>query len=78
MNIEVPGIRPAIISDGLLSALDELLRFRHFRRHYFDLEYDWDRLELVEKKNLFAVKKTKQEFNEFTRFLEQVMAEPLE
>ena len=78
MNIDVPGIRPAVISDGLLFALDELLRFRHFRRYYFDFEYDWDRLELVEKKYLFAVKKTKQEINEFAGFLEQVMAEPLE
>lgn len=26
------------------------MRFRHFRRYYYELEYDWGRLDLVRKK----------------------------
>jgi hypothetical protein len=41
-----------VISDDTYRALDELLRFRHFKRYYFEFDYDWDRLELVRKKYL--------------------------
>jgi hypothetical protein len=50
MRLEVPGIRKAVITDKTFEVCAELLRFRHFRRYYFELEYDWDRIEMVEKK----------------------------
>jgi hypothetical protein len=43
-----PGI-PAV-SEGNNGALLELQKFRHFRRYYFELEYDWDRLDFILKK----------------------------
>ena len=30
--------------------LYELLKFRHFKRYYFDLDYDWDRLDFLVRK----------------------------
>lgn len=44
MTVEVPGVRPAVLSEEVYSHLDELMRFRHFKRYYYHLEYDWTRL----------------------------------
>lgn len=41
MSLEIPSERQRVISDKTASILDELLRFRHFRRYYFDTEYDY-------------------------------------
>ena len=50
MNLEIPGIRPAVLSLKSYELLDELLRFRHFRHYYFNLSYDWDKIQLLLKK----------------------------
>lgn len=47
MAITIPDVRPAVISERTLSMLDELMRFRHFKRYYFHLEYDWTRLDYL-------------------------------
>ncbi|MBL1210292.1 hypothetical protein [Geminocystis sp. GBBB08] len=44
MRIEIPGIRKAVLSHESYLLLDELRRFRHFKRYYFDFEYDWAKL----------------------------------
>lgn len=54
LSTEVPGVRPRILSRETYESLDELRRFRHFKRYYFRLDYDWDRLDFVMKK-LFDV-----------------------
>ncbi len=47
MGMEIPGVRPAVLSPATQSALRELMRFRHFSRYYVELEYDWDRLDFL-------------------------------
>ncbi len=47
MTLEIPKVRNAFIDDYLKRELDELLRFRHFRRYYFELDYDWDKLDYL-------------------------------
>ncbi|HAS84419.1 MAG TPA: hypothetical protein DCS43_17555 [Verrucomicrobia bacterium] len=47
MRIEVPGIRPSVLSEPNYGALRELMRFRHFSRYYVELDYDWDRLDFL-------------------------------
>lgn len=37
-------------SKNTFEILDELLRFRHFRRYYFNFSYDWDKINLLSKK----------------------------
>ncbi len=44
MTITVPDVRPAVITRETFAMLDELMRFRHFKRYYFQLDYDWNRL----------------------------------
>ena len=45
MTLETEGVRTAAVSDEAFPPLFELLKFRHFKRYYFELEYDWDRLD---------------------------------
>ncbi len=47
MNLEIEGVRVAAVSDEALPLLLELLRFRHFKRYYFEMEYDWDRMDFL-------------------------------
>ena len=47
MTLEIEGIRTAAVSEETFSPLFELLKFRHFKRYYFELEYDWDRLDFL-------------------------------
>lgn len=47
MTLEIEGVRVAALSEAASAPLLELLRFRHFKRYYFELEYDWDRLDFL-------------------------------
>ncbi len=73
MNLDIEDVRIAVISDKTFDALDEILRFRHFRRYYFNFNYDWDRLDLVEKKYLFAATSIKNDLQNFKKFLEELI-----
>jgi len=49
MNVDVPRVRPRVVTEEAHRHLHELLRFRHLRRYYFDRKYDRDRMELLER-----------------------------
>lgn len=44
MVLEKKGIRPRVFSDESHRLLAELMRFRHFKRYYPELDYDWEKL----------------------------------
>lgn len=48
MRVDVPGVRKAVLSPEAYTLLDELRRFRHFRRYYYSLDYDWGRLDYLQ------------------------------
>ena len=50
MTLDIEGVRPRVVAPQDEPALRELLRFRHFKRNYFDLDYDWDRIDFLVKK----------------------------
>jgi hypothetical protein len=50
MTIHVPGIRERVITDETYGILLEFMRFRHFKRYYFELEYDWDKIDFLLRK----------------------------
>ena len=47
MNLEVEGLRAAVVSDAALPPLLELLLFRQWHRREFEMKYDWNRLDLL-------------------------------
>jgi hypothetical protein len=72
MSLDIPETRPAVISKETHDLLDELLRFRHFKRYYFSFNYDWDILELIKKKYLKVFPQLKNEVGLFISFLSKV------
>jgi hypothetical protein len=69
MHIDIPNIRKAVLSKDSYQLLDELRRFRHFKRYYYDFDYDWSRLDylrLIYEKLLPLIKK---ELHDYTDFL---------
>lgn len=50
MTLEIEDVRPAVLTREIRSDLLELLKFRHFNRYYFELDYDWEKLRYLLKK----------------------------
>ena len=72
MSLNIPEIRPAILGKNTHDLLDELLRFRHFKRYYFSFNYDWDKIELIEKKYVKVHPVLKEDIMRFITFLNQL------
>lgn len=47
MILNIEGIRPPVVSSKTYKNLRELMRFRHFKRYYFELDYDWKKLDYL-------------------------------
>lgn len=47
MALQIDGIRPCTISRETSRRLEELMRFRHFKRYYFQFDYDWRKIDLL-------------------------------
>lgn len=73
MNIEITGIRPAVISDSSLLLLDRLRAFRHFIRHAYDYELDTDELRLLQKKIKEKFEQVLYDLSNFKSFLKKVI-----
>ena len=56
MRISVKGERVEVIKDETFACLDEIRRFRHFNRYYYNLDYDWDRIDFLIKKMQQAIR----------------------
>ena len=72
MTLEIEGVRIAAVSEENYTKLIEILKFRHFRRYYFELEYDWDRLEFLRKKLIEAHPVVKKDLKRFIEFLSSI------
>ena len=69
MTLQVPGLRERVVSDMTKRDLGELLKFRHFKRYYFEFEYDWDRIDFLLKKVADVHPRLLSEIGEFLAFL---------
>ncbi len=47
MMLHVPDVRERVLSDECGRLLQELLRFRHFKRYYYELDFDWLKLDYL-------------------------------
>lgn len=72
MSLLIPNIRPALLSKTTSNLLTELLQFRHFKRYYFDFDYDWEKLELIEKKYIQAKPLLIADIQNFITFLQEI------
>ena len=75
MTLTVTGVREAVIRDSTHALLLELLKFRHFTRYYYDISYDWDRLDYLMKKFAQARLALRADLDAFTGFLQALDAD---
>ncbi len=67
MQLDIPRIRPALLSERTASDLDELRRFRHRFRHAYAVELDSEKVAAL-------AGKTRQIRRDFARDLERFLA----
>ncbi len=61
-----------MISDRTHTLLEEILDFRHFRRYYYHVEFDWDRIDHLINKINHVHPMVKHDFARFLDFLQQL------
>ncbi|KUO75020.1 MAG: hypothetical protein APF81_12240 [Desulfosporosinus sp. BRH_c37] len=72
MTIEIPDIRPSIISRDLAEELDEYRRFRHMFRHSYGSELRWRKMEPLAKGIDSMTKVLDERISEFMHFIEKL------
>ena len=74
MTLRIEGVREPVVADATELLLVELLKFRHFKRYYFQFEYDWDKLDFLQKKFDALRLQLEGDLDRFSAFLRQLMA----
>ena len=69
MTLQIEQIREPVIFEKTFQLLVEIMRFRHFKRYYFEIEYDWDKLDYICKKYLEADQRVRGDLEQFLLFL---------
>lgn len=72
MTLEIPDIRPSIISRDLAEELDEYRRFRHMFRHSYGSELRWRKMEPLAKGIDSMTKVLMEKLFEFVQFVEKL------
>jgi len=72
MTISIPEVRLRVISDSTCALLREFLRFRHFKRYYFEFNYERDRIEFLEKRLVELFPLLKKDLTGFMKFLYEI------
>ena len=72
MTLHIEGVRNPVLRDNTAKWLSELMRFRHFRRYYVELEYDWDKLDYLQKIFSKIASKLPTDLETFKTFLQRL------
>ncbi len=76
MALDIPGVRPPLISPDLYESLDELRRFRHLFRNAYIINFDPDRLAIVLKHAHLIEPLFQHDIERFLAFLESMLEMP--
>lgn len=68
-SLEIPGIRPAVLSQGSLAGLRSLLGFRHFFRHAYALAWDANRLDSLKQDAIALLPELRRDFAQLDTLL---------
>jgi hypothetical protein len=71
MSLEVPGVRPAVISTGLKDVLEEYRGFRHVVRNVYTHHLSAEKIKSLIEKMRITYSAVGKELNEFASFLEE-------
>jgi transcriptional regulator of heat shock response len=70
MSIEVPKLRPSVLSQQSLILLDKIRAFRHFVRHAYDCELQESELRLIQEKLKNEYARVESDLEKFRSFLQ--------
>jgi hypothetical protein len=70
MSLELQDLRPAVLTAELASVLEDYLEFRHFFRHSYGFDLDWDELKPKAEKLKPTFEKLEAAFQQFFVFLQ--------
>ncbi|GFP25387.1 hypothetical protein HKBW3S25_00859 [Candidatus Hakubella thermalkaliphila] len=73
MQLDVPGIRPRVLSKESYLILDELRGFRHIFRHSYDYELAPDRVKSLKQKILTNWRYIERDLDIFIDFLQEAI-----
>lgn len=73
MTLRVSGVRERVLADDTVRLLHELRRFRHFSRYYFELDYDWERIDYLCGVYRRTIPLVKRDLAQFRVFLEGML-----
>lgn len=71
MCIEIPGLRPAVLSTDTCIALEEFMRFRHVVRNVYAYQLDGERVQKLVHDGRTLLNHITAELQKFTTFIEQ-------
>lgn len=78
MRLDIPSVRPPVISSELYKRLEEYLRFRHVIRNIYAFEIDSERLQRLLDSFDGIFQQFSQEITEFLEFIRTLATEPSE
>jgi hypothetical protein len=74
MTLEIPGVRPRVVTAETARLLDEFLRFRHLFRSVYGFELEWTRLRPLLARAPSAWQALRGDLERFVAFLEEAAA----
>ncbi|MDQ3005555.1 MAG: hypothetical protein M3R47_09260 [Chloroflexota bacterium] len=72
MGLDLPQVRPPVLTFQLIQLLDEYLRFRHVVRNVYTFSFDAERVGRLVKDLKLVFAQTQQELLAFVNFMEKV------
>ncbi len=76
MTLELPGIRPPVITTETARLLEEFLRFRHLFRSVYGFELEWPRLRALLERLPAAWESLRSDLERFIAFLDEIATTP--
>lgn len=75
MTLDLPKVRPQVLSKETIKTIDEFLRFRHVVRNIYTFEFDAERIEKLVQNLRSAFNQTRTELLAFADFLNKLVQE---
>jgi hypothetical protein len=72
MALHVNGVRQRVIQEPTARLLNELMRFRHFKRYYLELDFDWAKLDYLLEVYDRLLPLLDRDVSEFASFLDRL------
>lgn len=69
MTLDIPRIRPAVLSSQSKTLLEKILAFRHFVRHAYDCEFDMKELQHIQNKLRLEYSSVETDLKKFQAYL---------